>query len=114
MPKQKKTLKQKMQTDVRRQASPSLSRHSETAPISRETKTPNPVEQAPIGTFSLPTPYTKKQTKLRAIPHAHSPVSSAAINTNDYAYLRGDLLKTVIITSAIIIIETLVYFLILK
>lgn len=115
MPKQKKTRKQKMQTDVRRQSSPSLSRHSESAPISRETKTPDPVDQAPVGTFSLPTTYTaKEQTKLSNKPLSHSPANTKAINTNAYSYLRGDLLKTTIITSAIIITESLIFFLLLN
>lgn len=88
MPKKKKTLKHKLQTDKRRQ---------ETA-VSSETM------QRDTATFSLPQSYIKKAP-------ASSPRLAdkpTVITTHAYNYLGRDLLKTTLLTGSIIVIEILI------
>jgi hypothetical protein len=109
MPKKKRTKKDKIQTDQRRQTSPSLG-HTAKAAVTREVeKTPSVGEQT-SGTFSLSKEYsgpTKRKTPMQT-------AQTVAISTSAYSYLRSDLLKTTILTSAIVIAELVIYFFIMK
>lgn len=93
MPKQKRTRRQKMQTDKRR-----LTTHSSEASASQQSVT-----------FSLPQSYSAPSP---IAPTTSATLSHARIETGEYTYLRRDLSKTLALTSAIVIIEIFVrYFL---
>lgn len=109
MPKKKRTRKDKIQTDTKRQSPSALSRSQSTAAETREiAEEKNPVEPTQ-NTFALPEKY---QTKRKSIPTSTS--QTVAINTNSYGYLRGDLVKTFVLTILIIGVELFIYFFMMK
>ncbi len=89
MPKKKKTLKHKLQTDKRRQD----------ASVSSD-----PI-QSESPTFSLPQSYMVKKPSPSRTPASPKP---ATITTHEYNYLRRDLFKTTLLTGSIIVIEILI------
>lgn len=88
MPKKKKTLKHKLQTDKRRQ----------------ETTVGQESVQSETGTFSLPQSYVAKKES----PRKKITPTTQTISTHEYAYLGRDLLKTTLLTGSIICIEILI------
>jgi hypothetical protein len=87
MPKKKKTRKEKMVTDQRRE-----------------------VQQTPL--YSVPDVVVT--TKIPSIPtpsHVSKPI---AISTTDYHYLAKDLIKTGIFTGAVVVLELALYFILNK
>jgi hypothetical protein len=88
MPKKKKTRKQKMQSDQRRQtitiSAQPIPNHEK---IERETPSPT--------TTVAPTA---------------KPIVRHAILTGEYQYLSGDLLKTAVLTCSIVLAELLIHF----
>jgi hypothetical protein len=110
MPKKKKTLKQKMQTDQRRQSDPKVL----TSPNASNNTLPTasghverPTETA-SGMFSLPTDYSKKNKETVATRTAQA--SAITISTNEYSYLGKDLLKTGFLTIIIVLAELVIKF----
>ncbi len=87
MPKKKRTLKQKIQADLRH--------HAETPPI----KTHSNEQTYSVENVTIPPVAKPLQTTIRK-----------AIITNDYGYLRADLLKTTILTGFIVFIELSIQF----
>jgi hypothetical protein len=86
MPKKKKTRKQKQLADVRRQT---------------ETITPH------TATVENHQP-VREEHVIASTPHASRPqrhLAHQSIATADYTYIRKDLLKTVILTGTIIVLE---------
>lgn len=108
MPKKKRTRKEKIQADVKHQTSPSLAHPTRSAAVSREAKEPVEKTEETNGTISLPQKYaaapSRKSTTQRP----------AEINTSAYSYIRGDLLKTTVLTILIIGAEIIIYFTWLK
>lgn len=105
MPKLKKTRKQKMKTDQRRQVSSSMTTPSKSV----EKATPEKTQQTPerqSGTYSLSDSFSVK-TKASAKQPIHQ---ERAVSTNEYKYLRGDLWKTIFLTSAIVVTELVIRF----
>ena len=86
MAKKKKTRKQKQLADVRRQTE-TITTHTATV----ETQQPTREEHTTASTPSV--------SRHQKLPVHH------VIATADYRYLRKDLLKTVILTAAILIIQ---------
>jgi hypothetical protein len=109
MPKKKRTKKDKIQSDMRRQSSPALG-HSSKAAVTREVENTSSPSNNTSATFSLNE--FGSQTKKKASTPA--PAKTVAINTGAYSYLQGDLLKTTILTSAIVAAELFIYFFIMK
>lgn len=105
MPKLKKTRKQKMKTDQRRQVSTSMASPSKSV----EKAAPERAQQAPErrdGTYSLSDSFavkTKASTKQTL-------QKETTVDTNEYKYLRGDLWKTLFLTSAIVVTELVIRF----
>lgn len=111
MPKKKRTRKDKIQADIKRQSPSKLAHPNKpSVSISRETTEVNKVEETAIGTFSLPKGYQKPSQK----PVSIQTPQDVTISTNAYSYLRGDLLKTLFITTVIIAVELLIYFNLMK
>jgi hypothetical protein len=109
MPKKKKTRKQKMQTDQRRQMTQQLSpsQASVQTPVHADNE-PQEATESHAGTFSLPKSFTftsAKKTQAVAAPQQRT-----AIITNEYHYIGTDLLKTVLLTASIIIAELVIRF----
>ena len=106
MPKKKKTREQKIQADMRRQSPVSKPQ----VRVSDQQKQTTPTEVTPQiqqATFSLSKEYTPRH-------HPGTPKDlvqeSQAIHTNSYKYLAPDLIKTVFLTSSIIVAELLIKF----
>lgn len=109
MAKKKRTRKDKMQTDLRREASTTSSTKRRTvAKSSRQTAKPKAAEQAG-NTFSLPQEYVANIGREAALEAVGTP-QNVSINTSAYRYLRGDLLKTMTLTTLIIASELFIYF----
>lgn len=106
MPKKKRTRKDKIQADIKRQSTPSLAHPTRPVAVTREAKEPEKTKQT-SGSFSLPQRYTD-QIKT------HPTTASAKISTSAYGYLQGDLLKTTVLTFSIIGAELLIYFMMMK
>lgn len=90
MPKKKKTLKQKLQTDKRRQLTTVSADHTE--------------ESVTSPTFSLPQDYIKT-TSAKRTTIKHTPTQVTNIQTHEYKYLRRDLIKTSMLTTSIVVLE---------
>ena len=112
MPKKKRTRKDKIQTDVRRQTTSATDLPKKSASTTRENKEQTKQAEPSIGTFSLPHEYTKDSKK--APVKSVQPIKTATIDTSSYSYLRGDLLKTSFLTLTIVGAELFVYFFIMK
>lgn len=102
MPKKKKTLKQKMQADQRRQPTTAVRTSSENSPQT----IPQPAHTSASTSFSLPTTHAKKHRESRE----QARTTAIAIDTNEYAYLSKDILKTTLLTSLIVIAELVMKF----
>lgn len=109
MPKKKRTRKDKIQTDIKRQSPSALSRSQSTAAETREIAEEKQTVETTQSTFALPEKY---QTKRKATPTIAA--KTVAINTNSYGYLRGDLVKTFVLTTLIIGVELFIYFFMMK
>jgi hypothetical protein len=109
MPKKKRTRKDKIQTDLKRQSPTALSRSQSPAAVTREVEHRTEDAKPTTTTFSLPEKYQSK-TKVPTARQAQT----VAINTSSYNYLRGDLLKTFVITTLIIGAELFIYLFIMK
>ena len=110
MPKKKKTLKQKMQADQRRQTTTDVMVSSEKFTKDTTTKG-NTQEHTPTSSsvsFSLPSSHAKKRPEVREERHHQS--TSIAVDANEYSYLSKDLLKTSILTFLIVIAEIVIKF----
>ena|SRR5581483_2719391 len=101
MPKKRKTRKQKILSEQKRvtvhEVTPATESHSVTTSGHHETAAVQGT------TFSLPTNYTqthKTQEKKSS--------ASVAISTNDYGYLGNDLIRTALLSGAIVIAELLI------
>jgi len=104
MPKKKKTLKQKLKTEQRRQF-PSIDSSLQDHSVAEDAVSPDLKEQ----TFSLPHSYTGNTVKTtRKV--ISTPMQATTIATNEYKYLGRDLLKTLFLTSSIIIVELVLRF----
>ncbi len=110
MPKKKKTLKQKMQADQRRQGNPkvvtSLITPEHLQATASEHAQRSPETQS--GMFALPTDYSKKHKE--AMRSTITPASTITISTNEYDYLSKDLLKTGFVTIVIVLAELMIKF----
>lgn len=107
MPKKKRTRQDKIQADLKRQSRPSLAHPTRSAAVSREAKEPVNKTEETKGTFSLPEKYTASSPRKSTPTMKARP---AEINTAAYSYIRGDLLKTTVLTISIIGAELLIYF----
>lgn len=106
MPKKKRTRKQKIQTSQRHVDHDVM---TTTEPLQANSQESTKQENAATGvSFSLPTSYHHKQASPISSTHT---ATAAAITTNDYGYLRKDLLKTGIVTAVIVTMECLMLFL---
>ena len=106
MPKKKRTRKQKIQTSQRHVDHAVMTTNEPLQTSNQESP-----RQGSVGShvsFSLPTSYTHAKNAA-TIPTTH--VATAAITTNDYGYLGKDLLKTGLLTVAIVATECLIRFL---
>lgn len=107
MPKKKRTRKQKIQADQKRQ----VSYHKTSEPSSQKAPSPSiptnaPAEESQPVSFSLPTSLNNTpstNTKL----HTTSEVTNV-ITTSEYTYLRKDLVKTALLTGTIVFVELLI------
>lgn len=109
MAKKKRTRKDKIQTDLRRDTSPVATKSRSTvAKSSPRTTKPEAAEQAG-NTFSLPQEYVAKIGR-EAVAEAVSSPQTVSINTSAYKYLRGDLFKTLTLTTLIITAELFIFF----
>jgi len=97
MPKKRKTRQQKKVTDLKRQDGHQVTSSRESSPSL------SPVSAHDSITFSLPTTSTAK----REMP---GKTAAVAITTNEYGYLKNDLLKTAFLTIAISITELIIRF----
>lgn len=95
MPKKKKTRKQKIVSDQRRQTSPTVSH------VSKVTLSEHPKERP-----TTPSIHPEQVVQKPTLSHA--------IATNDYLYLSRDLLRIATLTGVIVIIELLLRFFVLK
>ncbi len=107
MPKKKRTRQQKLQTDAKRQSTPRTHVNASAA-VTREVKEPRSKE-TPSGTFSLPEKYIEQVATA-----THIPPKTVTIATAEYGYLRGDLLKTTLLTFGIVAIELIVHFFVMN
>jgi hypothetical protein len=112
MPKKKRTRKDKIQADQRRQTFPLPDRSGSAATVTSETEATPKAENASMNTFSLPTAYTS--SKKKTVEHTAATTKTSAIQTSTYSYLRGDLMKTLFLTGSIIAVELCVYFFMMK
>jgi hypothetical protein len=113
MPKKKRTRKDKIHTDVRRQSTSSADFPKKSVSTTRENDEQSKQAEPSIGTFSLPQEYTQNAPKKTAV-RANQTIKTVAVDTSSYSYLRGDLLKTTFLTLTIVGAELFVYFFIMK
>ncbi|HSX09105.1 MAG TPA: hypothetical protein VLF93_03055 [Candidatus Saccharimonadales bacterium] len=101
MPKKRKTRKQKILSEQKRvtvhEVTPSTESHSVSTHDHHESTAVHGT------TFSLPTNYTQ----THKTPEKKSS-ETAAISTNDYGYLGNDLIRTALLSGAIVIAELLI------
>jgi len=106
MPKKRKTRKQKILLDTKRHMV------SETPSVSSSQKKETPQKKQntimPGATFSLSTVATDK---LSSPKKTSTNTSSVIISTQEYTYLGNDMIKTAIVTGAIVIAEIVIRFL---
>lgn len=111
MPKKKRTREDKIQADKRRQSATQTVHLNKKAAVTREVENKPEAPAATSSTFSLPKEYGNAKSKTAA---PASTTQTVAINTSAYNYLRGDLLKTTFLTTAIIAAELIIYFFMMK
>jgi hypothetical protein len=103
MPKKRKTRKEKMLKDQKRQVV-----HETPHPVISSEKKETQKEQQTTSqniTFSLST----ANTTVQSAPKKTKPATTATvISTDEYGYLGVDLLKTAIVTSAVVITEIVI------
>jgi hypothetical protein len=103
MPKKRKTKKQKILHDNKRQTVPEVvsplpsSSQKETQESAQQTVTP--------ATFSLPVASEKPHT---APEKAKTTTPAVTVSTTEYGYLSTDLMKTALLTGAIVFAELLI------
>ncbi|HVA96618.1 MAG TPA: hypothetical protein VND99_03105 [Candidatus Acidoferrales bacterium] len=104
MPKKRKTRKQKIHIDQKKQV---VHEQAPSVAVSQKKKTPSTEQQSPMPgvTFSLSASNAPKQTaSIISKPRS----SAVAISTEEYGYLGIDLMKTAIVTGAIVITEIII------
>ena len=107
MPKKKKTLKQKLKAEQRRQFPTPDSSSVENSVIENHAQIPT--EQ----TFSLPQSYLDNSHKAKQKTAAmiqNARAQTLSIATHEYKYLGRDLAKTLFLTGSIIIVELVLRF----
>ena len=99
MPKTRKTRKQKIHHDQKRSAVHDMTPSS----VSSSPTQTHQTEQTPVttGTYSLPTAETKP-------PTAHAKTREVTISTTEYGYLSNDLMRTALLTGAIVLAELVI------
>ena len=108
MPKKKKTRQQKMQADVRRKTSSEMPSAPTPSQVMRNAEPiQKPAEMTP-GTFSLPEKYLSSKAVKTTKKESLVTVSETDIDTKQYKYLRPDLVKTISLTSIIIVAELVI------
>ena len=103
MPKTRKTRKQKMQRDQKR---PTV--HDMTPPeVSSSRTQTHQAEQTPVATetYSLSTNETKTPT---VTAKAKETASKVTVSTTEYGYLSNDLMRTALLTGAIVLAELVI------
>ena len=103
MPKTRKTRKQKMQHDQKK-----VTVHDMTPSGISSPKTETPVTKQTsesTGTYSLPTAETKPQTTTTKAKDI-TPV--VTVSSSEYGYLSNDLMRTALLTGAIVFAELLI------
>lgn len=100
MPKKRNTRKHKISIDQKRQVVPETSSSSVVSSSVATQKSQQPDVSSGM-TFSLP-------TNLVKAPTTKNPVVTTVISTENYGYLTTDLLKTAIISGAVVIVELLI------
>jgi hypothetical protein len=105
MPKKRKTLKQKINKDLKRHVGPEITPPALSTPM----QVTQVIKQETIttGTFTLPT-LTDKQSSLSN--SAKQGIEAVTVSTSEYGYLPTDLLRTAVISGAIIITEIFIRF----
>lgn len=104
MPKKRKTRKQKMLTEQKKQAV------HETVPlVDLSEKNAAPATQLPASaqqiTFSLPKHYNNQTEHAKERKPA---AAAVAISTSEYGYIGKDLMRTALLSGAIVIAEILI------
>ncbi|SRR6266568_632666 len=103
MPKKRKTRKEKILLDNKRQV---VQEPAPSVVSSSKKQTPRTEQETEkIETFSLPTAMDKIHT---APEKAKQSIQSITISTNEYGYLATDLMKTALLTGAIVFAELLI------
>ena len=101
MPKKRKTRKEKLQHDQKRQPV-----HSETKSIisspKKETQQQKQEAQTSGMTFSLP---AKQQEAPKVTPPTKQSSTPISISHSEYGYLSNDLMRTALLTGAIVFAE---------
>jgi hypothetical protein len=98
MPKKRKTLQNKILADQKRQ----MIHKTESSVISSSQTTVEQNQTKPGVTFSLPTSQGAVQ---KAVKPQHEAIT---ITTGEYGYLTNDLMRTALLTGAIVLTELLV------
>jgi hypothetical protein len=103
MPKKRKTRKEKILNGQKRQVIQNITPSME---VSQRSTTPLAQQSAPTQgmTFSLPSSYSHNNAKKEIV----SPVKTTIISTADYGYLGKDLIRTILISGAIVLAELLI------
>ncbi|MFH1832544.1 MAG: hypothetical protein ABH816_00055 [Candidatus Levyibacteriota bacterium] len=78
------------------------------ANLRRELHLKNQLETSSQGTSQE---FKKKDEIKSSREFTYAAVSQTAINSHSYVYLKGDLLKTTILTSSIVVLELLIFIL---
>lgn len=91
MPKKKRTRKEKLQSDMRRQ-------------------TPRATVPQPQETIATTYSVSEMLTPSPKVTSPESIMKQQTIITSDYAYLNRDLLKTTLLTGTIVALELFIYF----
>ena len=104
MPKKRKTRKQKILNEQKRQVV-----HETLPSVELSEKQAAPLAQQPITTqgltFSLPTNYNT----AHSVQKEKKPVAaSVVISTNEYGYIGKDLMRTALLSAAIVLAEMLI------
>jgi len=100
MPKKRKTRQQKILTEQKRQVI-----HKDEPSVISSSQNSHQEQAAPTLTFSLPSSHENKPAPQRAVkPHNEA----ITISTGEYGYLANDLMRTALLTGAIVLTELLV------
>lgn len=106
MPKKRKTRKEKIQREHKRQVTQDVAPSISPSPTEHVHSTQEAA--MPQMTFSLPeTPETQQKAPIHTKPAAPKPVVTA-ISTDEYDYLGKDLVRTALLTGAIVFAELLI------